>query len=267
MGHWCHVDRLPEPAINEPTTTTGFGLLVESALAGVLSAIIRSCNQRHKADRLKANCEARRRILAPHNREPTSRRMFGRSKPIIFNPYGRRRSRWRPSTGLVLLLAGIVVGVAGVVIVQERYLPPRLSAAASQALSRALGQADADRLRLKGELGAATRQLATALADLQGQTEELAASRATAQGLRDDLAAMVASLPPDPRGGSVEVRAARFTAQAGQLAYTVVLTRQRGAGKPMAGVLQLVVAGRSARGVDTAATLAPVSVSDRKSVV
>lgn len=187
--------------------------------------------------------------------------MFGQSKPIIFNPYGRRRSRWRPPLGLVLLLAGIAIGAAGVVVVQERYLPPRLSATASQTLSRALEQADADRLRLKGELGAATKRLEASLSDKQALATELAASRAATQGLRDDLAAVVASLPPDPRGGGVEVRAARFTAQGGQLAYAVVLTRPHEAGKPMAGVMQLVVAGRSARGADTTVTLAPVSLS------
>ena len=222
---------------------------------------MRISNQLHKADRLEAKCKAHRRILAPRNRAPPPPRMFGRSKPIIFNPYGRRRSRWRPSRGLVLLLTGIAIGAAGVVVVQERYLPPRLTAAASQTLRGALEQADADRLRLKGELGAATKRLETALASQQGQTEELAASRASALSLRDDLAALVASLPPDPRGGGVEVRAARFTAQGGQLAYAVVLTRQREAGKPMAGVMQLVVAGRSARGADTTVTLAPVSLS------
>src|SRR5439155_11951312 len=57
-----------------------------------------------------------------------STRMFGQSKAVIFEPYGRRRSRRTVPRWLVLLLSGIVVGAGGVVFVQERYLPPRLSA-------------------------------------------------------------------------------------------------------------------------------------------
>ncbi|HJV70446.1 MAG TPA: hypothetical protein VJ693_14915, partial [Ideonella sp.] len=73
--------------------------------------------------------------------------MFGRSKPVVFDPYGRRRSRWRMPRWLVLLLVGIVIGGGGVLFVQQRYLPPRLSAEASAALRSSFEQADAERLR------------------------------------------------------------------------------------------------------------------------
>ena len=187
--------------------------------------------------------------------------MFGRSRPIPFNPYGRRRSGFRPPRWLVLLLLGGAAGVAGVIVVQERYLPPRLSADASVKLSAAFDQADADRSRLKGELAETTKRLETTRVERQALTDELATSRATTTQLRDDVASVVAALPPDPRGGGVEVRAGRFTAKAGQLAYDVVLTRERAAGKPMAGVMQLVVAGEGARGADTTASLKPVALS------
>ena len=187
--------------------------------------------------------------------------MFGQSKPIPFEPYGRRRSRWRLPRWLVLLLTGITVGAAGVVVVQERYLPPRLSASASASLRDALEAADAERLRLKSELGTTAKQLDAALANAKRLTDELATSRASVAGLREDVASVVASLPPDPRGGGVAVRAARFTAKDGMLAYDVVLTRERASAKPTSGVMQLVVAGQSARGVETTATLKPVTVS------
>ena len=74
-------------------------------------------------------------------------------------------------------------------------------------------------------------------------------------------ASLVASLPPDPRGGAVEVRAARFGVDDGALTYDLVLTRDRSAAKPLAGVLQLLVTGTNARGVETTATLQPVNVS------
>ncbi|MDP1691075.1 MAG: hypothetical protein Q8L49_03795 [Burkholderiaceae bacterium] len=187
--------------------------------------------------------------------------MFGQSKPVVFERYGRRRSRWRLPRWLLLLLAGIATGAGGVVFLQQRYLPPRLSAEATRELRSAFEQADAERQRLKAQLGATSQQLDTALATQKRQDEELAAPRAAAQRLRDDMAALIATLPPDPRGGTVEVRAGRFAAQGGMLAYDVVLTRERDAAKPMAGVMQISVAGLSARGTEATAALKPVDLS------
>lgn len=187
--------------------------------------------------------------------------MLGRSRPIPFNPYGRRRSGFRLPRWLVLLLIGGAAGVAGVIVVQERYLPPRLSADASVKLTSSFNQADTERLRLKGELAQTAKQLETTRAERQALTDELAASRATTTQLRDDVSSVVASLPPDPRGGGVEVRAGRFSVKAGQLAYDVVLSRERATGKPMAGVLQLIVAGESARGTDSSVPLKPIALS------
>ncbi len=187
--------------------------------------------------------------------------MFGTSRPVVFKPYGRRRSNWRLPRWSVLLLSGIAVGAAGVVVVQERYLPPRLSADASERLNRALERSDAERLKVAGELDRTTKQLESALTDKKGLADELAVSRATTGRLHDDVATAVASLPPDPRGGAVEVRAGRFTAKGGVLAYEVVLTRQRATGRPLAGVMQLVLDGESARGTAARVTLKAVALS------
>jgi hypothetical protein len=187
--------------------------------------------------------------------------MFGKSKPVVFERYGRRRSRWHLPRWLVLLLGGIAVGAGGVVFVQERYLPPRLSADASRALQAAFEKADAERLRLQAQLGTTSQELANALVAKKRQDDELAAPRAVAQRLREDIAAVIAALPPDPRSGPVEVRAGRFAAQGGMLAYDVVLTRERDSAKPMPGVMQLSVAGQSARGTETTVALKPVDLS------
>jgi hypothetical protein len=187
--------------------------------------------------------------------------MLGRSKPVIFDPYGRRRPRrWMPRW-LVLLLSGIAIGAAGVVFVQERYMPPRLSADASAQLRTSFERAENERLRLKGELGDTAKRLEGALEDKKRLAGELSASRATTDHLRELATSVVASLPPDPRGGAVEVRAARFTAEGGALAYDVVLTRDRAGSTPLAGVMQLVVSGASGRGADSTATLKPVAIS------
>ena len=188
--------------------------------------------------------------------------MLGRSRPIPFNPYGRRRSGFRLPRWLVLLLIGTAAGVAGVIVVQERYLPPRLSAAASSKLSAAFEQAEAERLRLKTELDNTARRLESSLAEKKALSDDLAASRATTTQLRDDVSSVLASLPPDPRGvGAVEVRAGRLSVKAGSLAYDVALSRDRGTSKPLAGVMQLIVVGEGARGTDVSVPLKPITLS------
>lgn len=187
--------------------------------------------------------------------------MFGRSKPVVFSSYGRRRSRWRLPRWLWLLLAGIGAGAAAVVGVQERYLPQRLSASASAELRGAFERADAERLRLGNELRETTRRLEAALSERKAVADDLSASRATATRLHDDLASVVTSLPPDPRSAAVAVRAGRFTAKGGLLNYDLVLTREGATGKPLAGALQFVVAGESERGTQVTVTPKAIPLS------
>ena len=131
--------------------------------------------------------------------------MLGSSKPVPFDPYRGRRSRRRVPRWLLLLLGGVALGGGGVIMVQERYLPPRLSATEGATLRSAFEQAEAERLRLHSELAAANQRLDAALLQTKRQEAELAAPRAAAQRLRDDLSAVIVMLPPDPRGGHVAV--------------------------------------------------------------
>ena len=186
--------------------------------------------------------------------------MFGRPKPVYFNRYGSRRSRLRIPPWLVLLLLGIAAGVAGVLLVQERYLPPRLSADETTKLRNAYDEADAARTRLKTDLADTTKKLQTALAEKKSLTDELGATRTNGERLRENLASVVSALPPDPRGAAVEVRAGRFSLDGASLSYDLILTRER-ASKPMAGVLQLATAGTNAKGTETTFTSKAVPLS------
>lgn len=187
--------------------------------------------------------------------------MFGRSKPVLFERYGSRRSRFSMPRWLILLLCGTAAGAGGVVFLQERYLPPRLSSEASTQLRASYERAESERLRLQGELGATTKRLDTALAESKRLTDGLASSRESADRLRGLASALVTSLPPDPRGGDVEVRAARFTTDGANLAYDVVLTRSRQGAKPMTGVMQLMVTGTSGKGSEITTALKPVAIT------
>ena len=191
---------------------------------------------------------------------PSPALMFGSSRPIPFDPYRRRRSRRGLPRWLVLILLGIAVGAAAVLYVQERHLPPRLGAEASARLRQSFEHAAAERQRLQTELAATTERLQGTLEENKRLAAEVGTRGETAQRLRQDIASLVASLPPDPRNAPVAVRAARFEVQGDSLAYNVVLSREHAGKNPLAGVMQLVVAGASGRANGTV-TLAPVPIS------
>jgi hypothetical protein len=179
----------------------------------------------------------------------------------MFDSLGSRRPRRRVPGWLWLLAGGLLAGAAAVIAVQERYLPPRLSAGESAALRQSYEQADGDRLRLKAELVQSQQRLQAALAEKGTLGDELSSSRAAAERLREDLAAVVLALPPDPRGGSVEVRAGQFNTRGGALDYQVVLLREGSPRKPLSGVMQLTVAGESAGGTPTTLALKPIALN------
>jgi hypothetical protein len=181
-------------------------------------------------------------------------------KPVAFEPYGRKRSKWRLPRWLAWLVVGAVVGAGGVIVVQERVLPPRLSAPESNALRAQLAQAEQDRDRARRDLAATTQKLDATLAEHKALADELAADRERTKNSRADQDFLIASLPPDPRGGTVEVRAARLTRDGGEMNYEVLLTRPKGGNPPLAGVMQFVVTGL-AGGVERHITLDPIKVS------
>ena len=187
--------------------------------------------------------------------------MFGQSKPVAFDPYGRRRSAWRMPRWLLLLLIGIGIGVAAVLFVQERYLPPRLSADETVKLRSAFETAEAARTRQAIDLSDTAKRLGEVQADHKNLSDELAISRSATERLQGELSSVVGLLPTDPRGGAVEVRAGQFTLKSGTLTYDVVLTRARAAATPTAGSLQFVIAGTSAHGGANTYTPPPLAVS------
>lgn len=181
------------------------------------------------------------------------------AKPVAFDPYRHRRGTFRVPRWLILLLLGLGAGAGGVLYLQQRVLPPRLSVEDSQRLQAAFAAADADRTRLQQELATLKRQLEVSTTESRRRDEELGAARAAVERQKGEIAVLVAALPPDPRGGDVEVRSARFSASGGQLAYDLVLTR-KGASRPMEGQLQFTVAG-AAGGRESSVALKPFALS------
>lgn len=169
--------------------------------------------------------------------------MLGQFKPVVLEPAGTRRARRGPPRWLLVLLTGIAVGAGGVLLVQSRYQAPRMSPEESTEMRAGFEQAERERKRLEAELGTATQRLQAALAEKKTLADEAAKSRLAADGLREDVAALLAALPPDTRGGPIEVRAGRFTVESGKLAYNIVLSRRKPEGAGFNGVVQLIVSG------------------------
>jgi len=187
--------------------------------------------------------------------------MFGRSRPVVIDTYSSRRSRRKLPAWLVTLLLGLVAGAAGVIYVQEKHLPPRLSMKASAQLRDSFDAAERERQRLQAELAETAKSLDTALAAQKSLSDERTAARKEAERLREQVGFLVDALPPDPRGGAIEIRAARFNKERGALTYDVVLTRDSARGKPFTGVMQFNVSGTAAGGAETTITLEPVDIS------
>jgi hypothetical protein len=178
-----------------------------------------------------------------------------------FSLYGRQRSRRRVPRWLLLLLAGLVAGAAGVIYAQQRLLPPRLSAEASTRLTSTLERTEAERQRLAAELALARQQLEGAVAQRRALGQQVEVLRAGTERLHASLAEVVEALPPDPRQGQVAVRSARFAVASGMLDYSVVLTRQARSGTPLPGQLQLVVTGASAQRAAMSVELKPIALT------
>jgi len=189
--------------------------------------------------------------------------MFGRSKPVVFDPYRGRRGRRGLPAWLWWLVIGLLVGAAGVIWAQQRWLPPRLSAVESAQLQERYAQADADRTRLQAELAQALGQ-ATQLQGQLGTAQQARDDLATrVAGFDEDLAFVIDALPPDPRTATVAVRAARFEASRGQLRYMLALShaaRPSAVSRPLDAQLRLAVTGTSARGVESRVDLETVDL-------
>ena len=199
--------------------------------------------------------------FAPVSTTRWSAEVFNRSRPVLFGSLGSRRPSRRLPRWLLLWLGGMCAGAAAVVVVQQRYLPPRLSATESASLRQAFDQAEAERQQLKAGLAQVQQRLQQGMADKAALEAALAEQRGAAERLRADLSSVLQALPPDPRGGSVAVRAGQFSARDGALDYQLVLTREGSARQPLSGVLQLTVAGASARGAPATLSLQPIALT------
>jgi hypothetical protein len=186
--------------------------------------------------------------------------MFGRSnsggfKPVPFQSQARTGSmpRWAQ-----LMLVGVALGALGLYLIQENFLPKRLTATKSVELEKRLEVADKDRDGLRAESKELKAKLAQAEAVSKKAQVDLQSAQSTTDKLQKNLSQFVGALPPDPRGGAVGIRAGSFSAQGSSLSYNVILTRSAKPNDTLRGSLQLVVMGQKPGGRNETVTLPSV---------
>ena len=152
--------------------------------------------------------------------------IFGRSHKPVFKPSlyqpgkrSRRLPRW-----LVLLLIGIGLGAGGVLFLQANYGPQRLTVEQSEQLHTELSAANMERQRLQSQLDEAITQRDSNKSSHEQLSADLAAARSQLDTLRQELVLFQDAVPPDPRGGDIGVRSARFKREPGALEGTVEIT-------------------------------------------
>lgn len=176
-----------------------------------------------------------------------------------------RRSRRLPSW-LILLLIGILIGSAGLLLLQHSYGPKLLSIAESQKLLTELNGLNQDKQRLQNEADDIKRTLESERAentavrsaiesDLKSTQEQLAP-------LKAQLGLLVQTLPYDSRHGPLGISSASFTqSKAGEkLAYTVLLMQDKADRPAFSGFLELAVEGTFVNGRNETIALPAVPV-------
>jgi len=199
--------------------------------------------------------------------------LFGRDKPVVYDPYGSsRRSGFPIPRWLIILMLGIVLGAGGLFYAEENYLPPRLTPAESHRIQNHAATLETERKRLQAALDrtsaeakAAAQAAASQLAQVQAEngklTTALAKARESLAPYERDLALFTAIMPPDPRDSEIAIRAANFANESGKLGYHVLLTDgRRNSGKPFTGVLEFAVEGNRGGRTETV-RLDPLPVS------
>jgi len=185
------------------------------------------------------------------------------SKRRVFKPtpYGYRPRRRRIPRWLVLMLAGMALGAGGLLFLQKSYGPIRLTAEQSEQLHMDLNSANLDKQRLQSQLNQQSYELDDARARLEQQGAQLREAQSALAQVQADLDVLADAIPPDPRGTSPGIRAARFQANPGRLTYRILLMQDADKAQPFTGTMDFAVAGRLGNGRNVTIDLPAIDVA------
>jgi len=172
--------------------------------------------------------------------------IFGGQRTVYLKSSGRGR-RWSVPAWVWVLSAGAALGAAGVLTWQQQG-PKRLTREESSVIHARAERAQSELAHAAKELSDTRRQLETAKTEGARALADLKTARKSVETLRQDLVLLGEALPPDPRGGEVGVRSARFQQDGGELAWSALLTREPGAARPVRGGIEITLYGTNAEG-------------------
>src|SRR5690625_5304086 len=161
------------------------------------------------------------------------------------SPYGYSRRKRRIPRWLMLMIVGVVIGVGGVLFVQESYGPARLTVEESERLHFDLNAATSEVQRLKTELGQSQRELSQTQQQLEEQTEQIEQHDAIVSQLEKDIAFFACNAPEDPRVTSPVIRASQFRHQGDDdaLNYEILILQHFPYAYALTGTLHFYVQG------------------------
>jgi hypothetical protein len=172
--------------------------------------------------------------------------IFGSNRTIYLKSSDGRR-RGRLPAWVWVLAAGAALGAAGMLAWQQQG-PKRLTREESAVFHARAERAQSELAQTTRDLTDARRQLEAAKTEGARALADLKTARASVETLRQDLVLLGEALPPDPRGGEVGVRSARFVEENGELAWSALLTREPGATRPVRGGIEITLYGTNAEG-------------------
>jgi len=147
----------------------------------------------------------------------------------------------------VALVLGLASGAAGLLYVQQEHMAPRLSVRESQELMAQISQLGTALADTQARLDKTSQDLAVHQARNEELSQSLAQARTAIEPLQRDISLLQEVLPPDPRGGDLQIRAGRFYNRDEGLSYHVVLSQEE-QDSAFKGALQFVVQGRYPNG-------------------
>ena len=190
--------------------------------------------------------------------------MFGRPrqtvfKPTVYAPGQRKRGvpRW-----LILLVAGIVLGSGGLLFIQHRYGPPRLTIQESGKLLDELKGIKQERLRLQAQLDEAQAQRAQSQSAQAKASSDLSQANDRVSMLTQTVQILQDAVPADPRGNSIGVRWAEFISRGNEVAFRSLISRaQSGKTAPFRGQVTVEVSGTQGNGKASTIQSDPVALT------
>lgn len=159
------------------------------------------------------------------------------------------------------MIVGIIIGVGGVLFIQESYGPARLTVEESERLHFDLNAATSEVQRLQTELNQTKRSLDQAQEQLEQQASKISQHDSVVAALEKDIEHFARVAPEDPRGTSPGIRSAQFRRGDQSLNYQILLMQDDEQADEFVGAMHFNMMGRYTNGRQNYIDLDPIPLT------